>query len=583
MGSLSNEDTLYAQLLTHLRKLYPDDGAKLADTIIEKLRRFPTAPAKSHHQSRWDESDVVLITYGDSIINDGDPPLATLKHFLNEHLEAVFPIIHILPFFPYSSDDGFSVIDFLQVNPDLGDWDDIAALNKDADLMMDLVINHVSRESLWFADYIADKEPGNGFFIELPKDTDVSQVTRPRSSPLLVPVNTHRGVKYLWATFSDDQIDLNFANPDLLITFIDIFLTYIQRGARIVRLDAIAFLWKTLGTRCIHLPQTHEVVKLLRTIMDAVTHNGIVLTETNVPNDENRSYFGNCDEAHMIYQFGLPPLLLHCFYKGTSQHLSQWVAELNDMPNGCTGLNFSASHDGIGLRSLEGVLPDFEIEDLVDGMHRFGGFVSLKSNSDGSTSPYEINISYFDALQGTRRGPDQWQIQRFVCSQAIMMAIKGVPAFYIHSLLATPNHLEGVERTGRTRSINRRKWQLDDIEPLLVQPNTPNAEVLRSLKELIAIRKKCPAFHPDASQEVIEIDPSIFCVLRIATHLGIEKPQTLLAIHNISAYNQPITIKTRPELSDHTRWQDVITGKTLDGILATRVMAPYQVLWLQAI
>ncbi|MDX1696596.1 MAG: alpha-amylase family glycosyl hydrolase, partial [Ketobacteraceae bacterium] len=280
MGSHSDQDTLYAQLFTHLRKLYPDQAQDLANRILEKLRDFPTPENAGAGGVRWDETDLVLITYGDSIVTQDEPPLVTLKNFIRRHMPGVFPIVHILPFFPFSSDDGFSVIDFLQVNPELGDWEDIKALSEDSDLMMDLVINHVSRESLWFADYIADKEPGNGYFIELPKDTDVSLVTRPRSSPLLVPVNTHRGIKYLWATFSDDQIDLNFANPDVLLAFVDIYLTYIRRGARIVRLDAIAFLWKTLGTRCIHLPQTHEVVKLLRTIMDAVSSNGIVLTET---------------------------------------------------------------------------------------------------------------------------------------------------------------------------------------------------------------------------------------------------------------------------------------------------------------
>lgn len=583
MGSFSDENTLYAQILSHVSKLYPECAPDIAAKILEMVKAFkaPANLSHSHETARWDQTDVVLITYGDSIMEADKPPLQTLNKFIQTFVPGIFPVVHILPFFPFSSDDGFSVIDFLAVNPDLGDWQDIAALNAEADLMMDLVINHVSRESLWFADYIADKPPGNSYFIELPKDTDTSMVTRPRSSPLLVPVNTHRGTKYLWATFSDDQIDLNFANPELLLTFVDIYLTYISRGARIVRLDAVAFLWKTLGTRCIHLPQTHEVVKLLRTIMDAVTRNGVLLTETNVPNQENRSYFGNSDEAHMIYQFGLPPLLLHCFFKGTSQHLSHWAEELNHMPEGCTGLNFAASHDGVGLRSLEGVLPDFEVEDLVDGMHRFGGFVSLKSNSDGSTSPYEINISYFDAMQGTRRGPDQWQTQRFICSQAILLALKGVPAVYIHSMIATPNHLEGVERTGRTRSINRRKWQWEDLEPLLHQANTPNAEVLNSLKALINLRKRCPAFHPDAHQEVIDIDHTLFCLLR-ETPKSAERQQRILAVHNITAYNQKIPLKNRPELSDYTQWKDLLTGEAIKGILATYEMAPYQVMWLQA-
>ncbi|MCG8313289.1 MAG: sugar phosphorylase [Pseudomonadales bacterium] len=589
MGSITSHERLYAQLLSHLSKIYPGQEQALAQAIIEKLENFPRQRSPNNtepSQARWDQSDIMLITYGDSIISDHEAPLKTLKSFLTQYAQDTFNIVHVLPFFPFSSDDGFSVIDFLQVNPDLGDWEDIRALREEgADLMIDLVINHVSRESLWFADYIADLEPGNKFFIELPQETDVSMVTRPRSSPLLVPVNTRRGVNYLWATFSDDQIDLNFANPDVLLTFLDIYLEYIRQGARFIRLDAVAFLWKTLGTHCVHLPQTHEVVKLLRTIMDEVTDKGIVLTETNVPNEENRSYFGNCDEAHMIYQFGLPPLLLHCFFKGSSQHLSQWAQTICDIPKGCACLNFSASHDGIGLRSLEGVLPDFEVEDLVDGMHRFGGFVSLKSNADGSTSPYEINISLFDAMQGTRRGPDQWQIQRFICSQAIMLSLKGIPAVYIHSLLATPNYLEGVERTGRTRSINRRKWRYEDLQSALNQEHTPNAEVLHALKDLIAIRKQCPAFHPDAYQEVIEFDHTLFGILRKALPdtADQDSPQQILAIHNITSFPHPIILKNRPDLSDHTKWRDIITGETLEGILALQEMAPYQVLWLEAI
>ncbi|MCG8672238.1 MAG: sugar phosphorylase [Pseudomonadales bacterium] len=581
MGSFKNQETLYAQLLSHLRKIYPDHEASIADTIMEKLNSFSQKhPSEPSIGERWDETDVVLITYGDSIVDKSKAPLAAFKDFVQRYIKDVFTVIHILPFFPFSSDDGFSVIDYLQVNPDLGDWSDIAALNEEADLMMDLVINHVSRESLWFADYIADKPPGNRFFIELPKDTDVSLVTRPRSSPLLVPVNTHRGMKYLWATFSDDQIDLNFENPEVLLTFVDIFLEYIYQGSRIVRLDAVTFLWKTLGTRCVHLPQTHEVVKLLRTIMDSVTNNGIVLTETNVPNEENRSYFGNSDEAHMIYQFGLPPLLLHSFFKGNCAHLADWARDLSTMPEGCTGLNFSASHDGIGLRALEGVLSEYEVEDLIDGMHRFGGFVSLKSNSDGSKSPYEINISLFDALQGTRRGPDQWQVQRFICSQAIMLALKGMPAVYIHSLLATPNHMEGVEHSGRTRSINRRKWDMEELTPLLDQAHTPNKEVLRAISELIEVRKSCPAFHPDAHQEIVDIDPAIFCMVR-ESHLS-ERPQKILALFNITGYNQPITLKNRPELSDYPHWRDLITKEPIEGMLALHELSPYQVLWLQA-
>lgn len=527
-------------------------------------------------EERWNEFDVILITYGDSIVRPDEAPLATLKAFVGQHLQDVISIIHVLPFFPYSSDDGFSVIDYRQVKPELGEWQHIKALAQDFDLMFDVVINHVSRESRWFADYISDVPPANNYFIEVDPDTDLSMVTRPRSSPLLANINTPRGNKYVWATFSEDQIDLNFRNPAVLLEMVDITLGYLQAGARVLRLDAIAFLWKQIGTPSVHLQQTHEVVKLLRDIVEYVQPGTLVLTETNVPTQENLSYFGSGDEAHMVYQFGLPPLLLHAFNRGSAEHLTRWAMELPEPPAGCTYLNFAASHDGIGLRALEGVLKPIEVEDLIDSMRRFGGFVSMKANPDGSDSPYEINISFYDAMQGTRRGPDQWQLERFICSQAIMLALRGIPAIYLHSLLATPNYLKGVELTGRTRSINRRKWDYDELLNFLAAENTPNHECFLHYRRLIQVRRNEPCFHPDNPQAIVDVDNSLFVVLR--EHRDHER--RVLCIHNVTA--NPISLQGLVHLVELQRvsWYNLNEATLLSDELYTLTLKPYQYLWL---
>jgi len=570
-----NEDLLREEIEQHLINIYPDRTQAVSQQVIELLEKYiPFALTECNE--RWSEKDILLITYGDSIIEKKQTPLQTLHRFLTEHLTETFNSVHILPFFPYSSDDGFSVIDYRVVNENLGDWEDINRIADSFRLMVDLVINHVSRESLWFYDYVSDNLPARNYFIELPHDTDTSLVTRPRNTPLLAPVNTPRGTRHVWATFSEDQIDLDFTNPDVLLEFIDILLYYIANGARLIRLDAIAFLWKEVGTNCIHLDETHEVVKLMRDILNHIAPDCILLTETNVPHEENLSYFGDGDEAHMVYQFSLPPLVLHALNRGTAKYLTEWASKLPDLHEHCTYLNFTASHDGIGLRALEGILPEHEKESLIESMHRFGGFVSMKANPDGDDSPYEINISLFDALQGTRRGPDQWQVDRFICSQAIMMTLQGIPAMYIHSILATPNDLHGVELSGRTRSINRKKWDYHEIQSLLESHNTPNHEVFHGLKEIIAIRSVEPCFHPENAQEIIQVSPGIFAVLREDRKTG----RRLLALFNVTTAPQLVTIKDRPELSDQTRWHDLITDTTLDNILPAISLPPYAFMWL---
>ncbi len=583
--------TPFEQTVHHyLTHLYGPRAGEVQRRIGQHLANFRTASTASppantagHDAPTWSEKDQWVICYGDSILDEGTPPLAVLDTFLQSYLGDAISGVHVLPFFPWSSDDGFSVIHYREVNSELGEWAHIQTLASHYDLMADLVLNHVSRESLWFVDYLTGSLPGRDYFIEVDPDTDVSQVTRPRSSPLLVPISTRRGTRHVWATFSEDQIDLNFENPDVLLEFVGILLFYLQQGVRIIRLDAVAFLWKRLGTSCIHLPETHTVVRLLRAIVDEIAPGTLLITETNVPHAENISYFGlerlakgAPDEAHMVYQFALPPLLLHTLTRGEATTIQTWLNSLPVLPEQCTYLNFTASHDGIGVRPLEGLLPDHERDALLELMHRFGGFVSMRSNPDGSDTPYEINITWFEAMCGTRRGPDPWQIARFLCSQAIMLSLQGIPALYIHTLTGTLNDVEGVERSGRLRSINRRRWQLDELALLLESPSTPTHDVFHALHRLLVQRRQEPCFHPNAPQRVIETPPELLAIERGPLRNG----RRLLALYNVTdvkfdlahagdALNQALT---------QYHWQP------LDPLTAhhEETLPPYAVRWLVA-
>ncbi len=570
------ESDLDQRLKDHLAKLY---GADQAAALLPRLHQLI-----NHHielrqgtrleTPRWDETDSVLITYGDSVQYPGMTPLCSLKTFLDRRLLGVFSLVHILPFFPFSSDDGFSVSDFRAVNTQLGDWEDIEALRENFSLLFDLVLNHMSREHLWFVNFVHNEKPGRDYVIEVDPEENLSMVVRPRSSPLLSRVRTPRGMRHVWATFSNDQIDLNYANPDVLFEFIDILLDYIRRGARAVRLDAVAFLWKEIGTSCIHLPQTHEVVKLFRTLIEVLEPGAILLTETNVPHQENISYFADGDEANMIYQFSLPPLILHAILRETTDYLTPWAKSLEaeQMPPGCTYLNFTASHDGVGLRALEGLVPDEEVHAMLDIMRERGGYVSMRATAEGKDRPYELNISYFDAF--AMDDDDPWHISRFMLSQTIPLSLKGIPAVYFNSLGATPNDPLGVERTGMTRSINRRKWDGSELERLVDMPLTDAGQVFPEYIRRLRVRRVVKAFHPDASQRVLEMPAGIFAVERVS----LDGEQRIYSIHNVSG--DSVSLDLTDLGGNDARWFDALHQIVPDIDSQGLRMRPYQSVWL---
>lgn len=573
---LSPQKELKFLVKTHLDFVYPDvDTDALTARLIAIMGLQECHVKPQDHENTWSENDVWLITYGDSIVQEGEKPLATLNRFANEELKDTINGVHILPFFPYSSDDGFSVIDYSQVNDGLGDWEDIEKIAENFHLMADLVINHCSSRSRWFDNFKQRKDPGKDYFFEASPEDDVSNVVRPRTSPLLREVETLDGKKHVWCTFSHDQVDLDFSNIEVLCEFIGIIKHYLDRGVRIFRLDAVAFLWKEIGTPCIHLPQTHEVIRLIRTLIEHHSPNAILITETNVPNHENLSYFGNANEAHAVYNFSLPPLLLQALTAGTSKHLKAWQMTMPPAQMGTFFFNFIASHDGIGLRPAEGLLSDEEIEELVNVMQLNGARISWRSAEGGRNKPYEINVTLFDAMQGTVKGPDRWQIERFLCAHAIMFSLEGIPGIYIHSLLATNNYYEGVELTNQNRTINRYKWDYEQIKDALGQDHSHHARVFEGMNKLLKIRRKQPAFHPNAVQFTLHLGDEVFGFWRQSQR----RDQSIFCLHNVTDQEICIPVSSINLISLDT-WVDLISGKDFSDIRQDVILKPYQFVWL---
>ncbi|MBN2737200.1 MAG: alpha-amylase [Spirochaetales bacterium] len=516
------------------------------------------------------QKDVILITYADQIQKNKEAHLKTLHQFLNSHIQNTINSVHLLPFFPYSSDDGFSVIDYKKVQEENGTWDDIKNLGQDFKLAFDGVINHVSQESSWFQEYLKGNPAYDDFFISLPKDLDLSHVVRPRPFPLLSDFQTTRGKEFIWTTFSRDQIDLNYANPEVLLKIIDVILFYAAQGAKILRLDAIAFLWKEVGTSCLHHPKTHMIVKLIRKIFDSLKGDMVLLTETNVPHDENISYFGKGDEAHMVYQFVLPPLVAHAVLRQNSRYLHQWANSLY-LPRGKTYyFNFTASHDGIGLRPLSGLLNDQELQFMISKTIEQGGAVSYKKNSDGSESPYELNINYRSLLSDPKK--DTHDYKAFLLSQAIALAMPGVPGIYFHSLIGSKNWSQGPVKTGHKRSINRQKLDIDDLLKSL-DPNLDQGKLFREYKTLIMIRTKEPAFHPKAPFKCLWINERVFCFSR-----G-RGSESLLCLFNLTGKKQKITLPSTWKNKELIN----ILDKKVPARKANRELEAYGVCWLKSI
>lgn len=547
--------------------LYPEEAPEVFKKLLELLDVYRDhqiiLKKKKQYEGRsvLSEKDAFLITYADSIISDDEKPLKTLKRFLDTYVQDSFSGVHLLPFFPASSDGGFSVVDFRMVDDRLGGWEDISEIGKDYRIVVDLVLNHISVQSEWFQQFLSGNKKYQDYFLSYDEEVDTSKVFRPRVHPLLTPFTLANGdIKYVWTTFSEDQVDLNFGCPEVLLEIIDIMLFYFSKGVEGIRLDAVAYLCKSLDSSSIHLPETHAVIKILRSVIEEVVPYGFIISETNVPYADNVSYFGDGqDQVHLVYGFDVPPLVVHAFLHENAHRIKQFcVGETCE--EDVLFFHFAASHDGIGLLGAESILSKNEVDQLSESMLERGGYISYKALHGEPPKPYEMNISFFDAIN--RPFEESYEANaRFVASQVFMMCLKGVPGMYIHSFLASRNNIEEARETGIKRLINRKKLSWQTLTMALDEQVSRRAQVLRELKKHLACRMSLKALSPYASQYVIREDSRLFIVDR-----SFEGEKVTVVI-NVS--------QESVELSGYKGFFDVYTQNSFGG-----TVAPYQVLYL---
>jgi len=555
-------------------------GRDRAQNIFRKINELingyqKNSASKIQKADFLNEKDVVLITYGENIQSTNKNPLQCLFEFSDEYLDQAINIIHMLPFYPYSSDDGFSVIDYKKVNPALGDWKDIEDIGQKFNLMFDLVANHISSESIWFKEYLKGNPKYDDYFIRVDKDTDLSSVTRSRTHPLLTKFKRKGEDIYLWTTYSPDQIDINFANENVLLEIIDVILFYASKRARVIRLDAIGHIWKKLGTSCINLKETHYIIQLIRAILNEIFPNTLLLTQTNVPHKENVSYFGNgYNEVQLVYQFALPLLVLHTFYTGDASRLLEWASRLKNVSDKTAFFNVLATHDGLGVVPVKAILTDKEITDIADNIKKRGGFVSYKILENGVKEPYEMNITYYSAIADSKNS-EELNIKKFIASQATILSLLGIPGIYIHSLFGTENYLEGVEKTGHKRTINRKKLQFDKLKEDLVNSDSREHKIFTGLMKLIHKRKSEKAFHPNGKQEVLFLERGIFSLLRTSPD-GKEK---IIVLHNVTGDIQKFCFMKNQYGLSKKECFDIISEKII--YMEKISLNPYQIMWLK--
>jgi len=554
-----------------LLALYSEEEATQAEVLIIQMIAAYHDKIESKPYKMTQE-DVILITYGDQVIEPSVEPLQTLGKFLDAHIKDIINTVHILPFYPYSSDDGFSVIDYKDVSPRMGSWDDIEALSKNYNLMFDGVINHISQYSYWFKSFLENNPKYANFFVEVDPSVDLSMVVRPRALPLL---HEYKDIddksRFIWTTFSKDQVDLNYANYHVMIAVLDVLLFYVQKGAKLIRLDAIAFLWKELGTDCIHLPQTHEAIQLMREVIHEVAPEVVIITETNVPHDENISYFGSGDdEAQMVYNFALPPLAAHTILSGDTTALNKWAKSLTLPSDKVCFFNFIASHDGCGVRPVAEVLSENELGRIIENVEANGGYVSYRGLSDGGKAPYELNASFIDIV-ASKRDDLVTRAKKFMLVQAMKLAMPGVPGIYFHSLVGSTSDIDGVRRSGVLRSINREKLNYDVLNEELAQEGSLRALVFEEYRHLLTLRKVESAFDPYGDFEVLALGEGLFSLLRLSK----DDNFNILSINNFT--NQSIFFQLPSSIKESAI--ELIKNKI---ILTNSIkIEAYQTMWIK--
>jgi len=549
-------------------KIEIDQYSKEITQIIKKFNK------KNKKKNKLiSEKTSIIICYGDSVFNSKQKYLIKgFQNFYQKRLKNYFNTVHFLPFYPSSSDSGFAVKDHYKIDSRIGTWSDISNFAKKNDVMADIVINHSSARGLWFRNFLKEKKPGKNYFLTVNAKFNTSKVVRPRDHELLKKINIFKKTEYLWRTFSPDQLDLNFKNPAVLLRFIKIMINLVNHGVTIFRLDAIAYLWKESRTKCVNLKQTHEIIKLFRLICSFLNVKTILVTETNLPEKENLSYFGKKDEANWIYNFSLSPLLIHAFLFENSSYLYRWSKQLPSTKLGNNYLNFIASHDGIGMRPAEGILNKKSIRDLLTRLKKNGSKFSYRKIKGKSKKVYEANITVFNALKKSNIDTEgKFYFERYISAHAIMISFEGVPTVYFNSLFGTSNDEAKYIITGNNRDVNRYRWNQKHILNRLKNSKSKQSIFYKSLTNLLSIRTKQKAFHPNASRTTLNMGSKIFCFQR----KSIDKKQSIICLTNLSSKAQYLSLNKK-----FRNWKNLINQKLYILPNKRLKLEPFQTVWL---
>ncbi len=584
------------KMLGRLRFLYGDDATQRFYPELERILRVHYAHKPQEliqaekdfdPTERFTQKDMVLITYGDMVEGEEHSPLASLHKFVSSANRGAINTLHLLPFFPYSSDRGFSVVDYTRVDPKLGTWEDIGRMGLEYALMFDGVLNHCSSRSRMFRHFLNGNPYYQDFFIAYDSPDDLtadqrSKIFRPRTSDILTRFDTYNGPKYVWTTFSDDQIDLNFRNPAVLLRVIDGLLLYVRNGADILRLDAVTYIWAEPGTECVHLPETHGIVKLIRDVLDLVAPGVALLTETNVPHRENVSYFGNgSDEAHMVYNFALPPLVLHAFYSEDASAISEWARQMSNPSDRATFFNILDTHDGIGLMGVKEILAREEIDFIIERARQNGAYISYKMTEAGTEEPYEINTTWWSAINGEQDEEDLGlQVRRYLASRSIALVLQGVPGLYAHGAIGSSNNHELFRKTAVKRDVNRAVVNVQRLAEGLKDEGSKVSRLARHWPRLNLNRTSQRAFHPQGGQRVLKLSPQVFAVLRTSP----EREEHILAMINVSGRASSLEVSLSEIGIDTNHWLDLVGEREFQAKSGTLAVAlePYDVVWLKA-
>ncbi|MCF8092398.1 MAG: sucrose phosphorylase [Desulfotignum sp.] len=427
------------------------------------------------------KNKIQLITYPDSL----GANLPELHYVLRKYFLKAVSGVHLLPFYPSSSDRGFAPKTYDEVDPAFGSWDDVEKIGKDFDLIIDFMVNHISRQSVFFQDYIAkganseyadmflsfDKLAPNGWI----KDEDLEKVyTRKPRPPYLTLERPDGALEKIWCTFDYEQIDLDYDSPKTREIMRKFIIRLARNRPKMIRLDAIAYTTIKVGTNCFFLePKIWELLEWFNDF--AAAFDTEILPEVH----EHYSYqFKLAQKGYWCYDFSLPMLVLHGIYMNTTRRLKSWLRK-------CPRKQITTldTHDGIGVVDVMELLNQQEIDATLEKLYEKGS--NVKKTYSGpeyqNLDIYQVNCTYYSAL-----GCDD---DAYITARTIQFFAPGIPQVYYVGLLAGENDIALVEKTRQGRNINRHNYTLEEIREEVKKP------VVQRLLKLMKFRNSYPAFN----------------------------------------------------------------------------------------